>query len=76
MIILDVQDYCQYCKDFDADVEKPKRVLSGDGNVLQTDTIIRCDNRNRCEGIKRYLERQQKNPEGFGLFTNTCPAGI
>lgn len=76
MIILDVQDYCQNCKDFDADVEKPKRVLSGDGNVLQTDTIIRCENRNRCEGIKKYLERQQENPEGFGLFTNTCPAGI
>lgn len=87
MIILDIQEYCHDCRDFEADVDKPERQTVGD-TVVQTDTIIRCERRNRCASIKRYLELQAKfkadqeavqnalnthwSEELGGKFTNRC----
>lgn len=57
MIKLDIQPYCESCMDFQPDVERPVKMHSGD-DVIQTDTVVRCSNRGRCEAIRRYLERQ------------------
>lgn len=63
-IRVDVRDYCAECCDFEADVMKPERsTLILDGRktmVMQTDTIVRCKYRNRCEAIKRFLEKQKE----------------
>lgn len=59
MIKFDIQEYCQECMDFHPDVERPVKMHNGD-DVIQTDTIVRCENRGRCAAIKRYLDKQQK----------------
>ena len=60
MIRVEVEDYCQSCMDFSPDVTKPVRSLTETSNTVQTDTIIRCTHKKRCESIKRYLEQQMK----------------
>lgn len=59
MIKLEVAEYCQNCPSFEADVAKPERLYAG-GEELCTfgDTVVRCEYRRRCAGIKRYLEKQ------------------
>ena len=57
MIRVDVQEYCHECTGFEPDTERPIRMFSGDNCVVQTDTVIRCEYRGRCESIRRYLER-------------------
>ena len=61
-IRIDVKEYCGECCDFEPDITKPERVLLGDGKVITafTDTIIRCKYRNRCEAIKRFIDRQKE----------------
>lgn len=58
MILVSVEDYCQSCLDFSPDVVKATRT---DDKDVWTDTIIQCEYRKRCSGIKRYLEHQMKN---------------
>lgn len=60
MIVVDVQEYCDECLDFRPDVKHPERLMNGLGEIIQSDTVIRCTNAGRCEGIKRYLERRMK----------------
>ena len=60
MILTVVEEYCQSCMEFDPDVTPPKRAFSDNMVVMQTDTIIQCKHRKRCETIKRYLEQQMK----------------
>ena len=70
MIRVEVQPYCEKCRVFESDVEKPEvsyeRIfdpmsLQGFKEIThQTDTVIRCVRRNQCENIKRFLERQEK----------------
>lgn len=60
MIRIEIEDYCQSCMDFSPDVIKPTRSFTLDGGMIQTDTIVRCTHRKRCENIKRYLEQQTK----------------
>lgn len=60
MIRVVVEDYCQSCMEFSPDVTPPQRSLSESGAVKQTDTIIQCKHRKRCETIKRYLDQQMK----------------
>lgn len=58
-IKLEVEGYCQECMDFKADVTGPERAIYGNKElVFVSDTIVRCEYRNRCRNIKRYLERQ------------------
>ncbi len=60
MIYLQVRDYCQSCLDFNPSVTKPQRVMMHDGEMVLTDTIVECEHKKRCEGIRRYLEQQLK----------------
>ena len=62
MIRLNVEEYCHQCLDFSPDVTDPERVFSQDGKtIMQSDTIIQCAHRRRCEAIKKYLIRQAKD---------------
>lgn len=60
MIRVCVEDYCQSCMEFVPDVTPPVRSFSDNMAVKQTDTIIQCKHRKRCEAIKRYLDQQLK----------------
>jgi hypothetical protein len=61
MIQIEVQGYCSDCCDFESDVVRPQRTRTDDGKtVIQSDTIVRCKHRKRCESIARYLERKLK----------------
>jgi hypothetical protein len=66
MIRLEVEDYCQSCLDFCPDVTKPERVYAGDKEMILSDTIVRCEYRKRCAGIRRFLEHQMKEVEVVG----------
>lgn len=61
MIRIEVEDYCQDCLSFEADVTKPERMYSGaDECFVVGDTIVRCEYRKRCASITRYLEKRDK----------------
>lgn len=64
-IRLEIEDYCQNCLDFEADVTKPTRMYAKDEVIIGTygDTIVRCEYRNRCKAIKRYLEQKMKGEQ-------------
>ena len=67
MIRLEVEEYCQSCLDFCPDVTKPERVYCGDNEPFTFgDTIIKCEYRKRCAGIRRFLEHQLKEVEAVG----------
>ena len=68
MIRIDVEDYCHGCLDFTPDVIKPHKEQRPDtGETYLTDTIVQCEYRKRCAGIKRYLEQHSKSePEAVG----------
>ena len=60
MIRLDVEKYCEQCLDFNPDITYPSRSGKDYGDLVLSDTIVRCENRKRCANIKRYLEQQYK----------------
>lgn len=64
MITIDVAEYCSACMDFDPDVQRPQkeyRMIGSDGvftrseEIVISDTVIRCSNRNRCKNIERSI---------------------
>ena len=62
MIKLELDPWChEGCRAFAADVEGPTTLYLDSCPAYTTDTIIRCEHRGTCKGIKRYLEKQQKN---------------
>lgn len=63
MIRVEVEEYCQHCLDFSPDVLKPQRMVYLDGELTYGDTVIQCEYRKRCAGIKRYLEQQRKGEQ-------------
>ena len=67
MITLNVDDYCNNCNEFDADVEKDIVVLQyNDKNLNQVrkcNTTITCKHRFRCQSIRGYLDSQKKRRE-------------
>lgn len=69
MITLDIDDYCNNCNEFDADVEKDIVVLNNIQKSNQTckcNTTITCKHRFRCQNIRGYLNIQkngEKNDE-------------
>lgn len=68
MITLDIDDYCNNCNEFDADVEKDIVVLNNIQKSNQTckcNTTITCKHRFRCQNIRGYLNIQ-KNGEKNG----------
>ena len=60
MIRLDIQEYCGNCYDFEPDVTRPEKVYCG-AEIIQTDTIVRCEYAKRCENIRRYLKQQAED---------------
>lgn len=61
MIRLEVQEYCHDCSDFEPDVENPEKCYYlGSKEFIMTDTVVRCRYRKRCENLKRYLARIEK----------------
>lgn len=64
MIRLDIQGYCDACRDFTPDVTNPYNLVGSDGTVIQSDTIVRCSYAKRCEAIKRYLLKRIDEKEG------------
>ena len=63
MIYLEIEPYCHECQDFSADVVKSEKKLSDDGEVSRTNAAVRCEYRNRCRAIRRYLEQKVKVKE-------------
>lgn len=61
MIRINVEEYCHKCLDFTPDVIPPTRDVNEKGEHTQTDTIVQCKYKKRCEGIKRYLIQQAKD---------------
>lgn len=59
MIRVEVQDYCQSCPEFEPDVERSTQIYADFKVVGQTDTVIRCEHRTRCENIKRYIDKEK-----------------
>lgn len=60
MIVLEVQNYCHSCSDFEPDVDKPEKYYANGDEIIMTDTVVRCKYCKRCENLKRYLERTGK----------------
>lgn len=69
MITLDVAEYCSACMDFDPDVQKAYGLSE---EIVITDTVIRCANRNRCKNIERYL-RKKVTDDGTGKTGEAMP---
>lgn len=65
MITIDVAEYCSACMDFDPDVQRPQKAYGMSEEIVITDTVIRCANRNRCKNIERYL-RKKVTDDGAG----------
>lgn len=59
-IVIEVQPYCASCLDFEADVTKPDRIWHLDGEFVFGDTVVKCRYAKRCENIKKFLMRQEK----------------
>lgn len=57
MIRLELQPYCDSCLEFEPDVQKPDSFYAG-GEVYFTsgDTVIRCEHRDKCERIRKFLK--------------------
>ena len=71
MIMLNIDNYCNNCNEFDADVEKDIVVLHNDdknlNQVCKCNTTITCKHRFRCQSISGYLDSRkngEKNDEG------------
>ena len=62
MIILEVEDYCHDCPNFEADVENPTFLYARDMKLCSGNTIVRCDNRRVCREIYSYF-RNYKDKE-------------
>ena len=52
------EDYCESCPAFEAHVEHGQPMNINGAYVFNTATIINCKHRDRCEAIKKHLEKQ------------------
>lgn len=64
MIILDVASYCQDCRAFVP--ETTRDTLVGSGDVLETNTIVRCESHKKCAVLVGYLTRKLQNETDKG----------
>lgn len=72
MITIDVAGYCSACMDFDPDVQLPQKAYGMSEEIVISDTVIRCSNRNRCKNIERYL-RKKVTDDGVGKTDEAMP---
>ena len=64
MITLKVEEYCHNCPDFSAKVavkEKEKVCEAENLKIRVCETTVTCSHAKRCEGIKRYLDKINKD---------------
>ena len=64
MIELIVKEYCQDCPDFEALVTIRKDNFEDVEScriIKRCNTTVTCSHAKRCEGIKRYPERSEKD---------------
>lgn len=61
MIKIEVENYCHPCIEFEADVEVPIAYYASGKIVEQTDTIVRCKHRRRCENIVNFIKEDRVN---------------
>ena len=63
MICLDVNDYCHNCQEFEAHVERDileyKDFTSNKAHRIGVNMNISCEHRNRCEEIKKFIEKKK-----------------
>lgn len=71
MITIDVAEYCSACMDFDQMFTTAKSYGMSEEIVI-SDTVIRCSNRNRCKNIERYL-RKKVTDDGVGKTDEAMP---
>lgn len=62
MIRLEVEDYCQDCLQFTADVKPPEKLygmneMGMESMVIQSDTVVHCQYRKQCRRLMEYLKR-------------------
>ncbi len=60
MIKVSVEQYCDDCRDFLPSVTYPQRIFCDNNHVLQTDTIIFCEHRDRCRAIAKFMEKKNE----------------
>lgn len=58
MIQLKVEEYCHGCSEFEPDVQKVAFPYHDVGYVY--DFNVRCEHREKCAALKRYLEKGPK----------------
>ena len=56
-----IEGYCQDCRAFEPEVSKYNYSIGTE--EYYTNTIIKCENRSMCAGIKRYLDKQHGHCE-------------
>lgn len=64
MIELVIEDYCQNCNMFEADVDRIRGY--SDGRKIYTDTTISCKNKDLCNNMKNYLKKEIINERNLG----------
>lgn len=59
MITLEVEEYCQNCPDFEADVKKTHAFAIGKGMREETanETVVRCEHSVKCYTMMNYLRK-------------------
>ena len=60
MIEARIEEYCHDCPDFEVDVRSIVRRYDDD-TIAKCNHIIYCKHRNKCEAIKKHLEKENKN---------------
>lgn len=58
-ISLNIEEYCEDCSDFEADVEKIRKIRVGDfddfDDSFRCITTVECKNKDRCKSMYYYL---------------------
>lgn len=62
MITLDVEEYCQECPEFEAEVESIKYPdYMGGHRIGFCDTVIRCEHRDKCHQLYKHIKKNEEN---------------
>lgn len=63
-IKLQVEDYCQNCPEFEADVRKEKVFVNDRSDIFNceiiTETTVTCEHRDKCAELRKHIERNMK----------------
>lgn len=57
MILVEVEDYCQNCLDFEPEASLPELLYTGDrpDPIIIGNTVVRCCFRERCKSIEKHV---------------------